>query len=119
MASYHKDKLHELLKELAAEFIELESNRTSLITVTDIDLAPDESKGTIFITVFPSEKEDAAVDFINRRSRDFKDFIKKKRARIRRLPNMRFEIDRGEKNRQRIDELIYDDKLDEGGIKRS
>jgi ribosome-binding factor A len=109
--AYHKIKLHELLKELAAEFVELESNRTSLITVTGIEMAPNESRGTIFVTVLPTDKEDAAIEFMNRRSRDFKNFLKTK-ARIRTLPLMRFEIDHGEKNRQRIDELIYVDKDD-------
>jgi len=95
----------ELLQHLAAEFLNRESNRTSLITVTNIDLASDLGNAVIFFTVLPKERTDAALDFLKRRRSDFRDYVRS-HAKLKRIPRFDFEVDRGELNRQHIDNLI-------------
>jgi ribosome-binding factor A len=95
-----KDEIH----RLAAEFLQRESNYLSLITVTDISLSNKGTHVTIFFTVLPIEKEKAALDFIKRKRGEFRSYVMEK-SRIGRVPFFDFEIDGGEKNRQRIDEL--------------
>jgi ribosome-binding factor A len=97
-------KTEELLKHLAAEFLQRESNRQSLVTVTGIELYDKRSKARILITVFPEDKQEAALDFARRKRSEFRDYLKK-HARIHRLPQIDFDIDLGEKNRQRIDRI--------------
>jgi ribosome-binding factor A len=92
------------IREKAAEFISHESNRTSLITVTSVVLSNDESRATIYITVLPSEKEEAALDFLKRQRSDLRDFLKKE-IRSMRVPFLDIAIDMGEKNRQKIQEI--------------
>lgn len=103
--SYRKEKLPELISHLAAEFIALESNRTSLITITGCKLSTDGKRTTILYTVLPENQEQAAKDFISRRRLDFKHYIQDK-SRIGRIPHLNFMLDAGEKNRQKIDFLL-------------
>ena len=93
------------IKELAALFLGRENNRTSLITVTGANCSPDMKKATIFITVLPSDKEDNALQFVKRQRGDLREFLKKNLP-IKTIPFIDVAIDLGEKNRQKIDELL-------------
>ena len=99
------EKVANLIKELGAQFLERENNRTSLITVTSCNTSPDLKRATLFITVLPDEKEKDALSFVKRRRSDLRDFLKKN-IRIKVIPFIDIEIDKGEKNRQKIDELL-------------
>jgi ribosome-binding factor A len=101
-------KAGEIVQQLTAEFLSRESNRTSLITVTGIDLSPDMGRATILVTVFPEDKVKGALDFLNRKRDDVRIHLKQN-SKLRRLPRISFAIDEGEKNRQRIDELLSED----------
>lgn len=109
MGSFHHIRINDTIKHLAAEYLQRESNRTSLITVTSVDLYDHDSKATILITVLPEDKERVVLEFARRHRPEFRDFLKEK-ARLRVIPFIDFEIDLGEKNRQRIDELTINDK---------
>lgn len=105
--SLRTERVSELLRHLAAEFLERESDRTTMITVTDARISNNLNRATIFFTVYPEEKEDVALAFAKRQRREFKDFVKKK-SRMKRIPMFDFAIDEGEKNRQHIDRLSKD-----------
>ncbi len=90
--------------ELAAAFLQKESNGQALITVTRADVSPDLAKATVYFTVLPQELEQQALDFAKRQRTDFRTHIKKT-LELRRLPFFDFVIDEGEKSRQRLDEL--------------
>ena len=104
MTENRDQKLKDLIKETSAEFLQKEGNYTSLLTVTDISLSDRGNQATIFFTVLPENKEKAALDFVKRKRAEFREYFKSK-ARMRALPFFDFEIDRGEKNRQKIDEI--------------
>ncbi len=97
-------KLKEVLRELAAEFFSRESNRQSLITITDVDVYARGSRARILMTVLPVEKEEAALDFAHRQLTDFKRYVMEK-SRIGHVPFFEVSIDVGEKNRQKMDEI--------------
>ena len=97
-------RLSQIILDLATKFIETESNRVSLITVTKVELANRGKLATILFTVFPDTEEVAVIEFLKRRRSDFRDFVKAK-SRIPRIPFFDFMIDLGEKNRQKIDKL--------------
>ena len=59
--SLRDEKMMGQIKELAARFFSLESNRTSLITVTSVSLSDNGKEATVFFTVFPEDKEDAVL----------------------------------------------------------
>lgn len=81
-----------------------EANRNALITVTRVVLSDDMQRAIIYITVLPDSYEAPAVEFANRNRTELRDFFK---TRVRRSPpkDITFEIDMGEKNRLRLDEL--------------
>ncbi len=103
------EKVANKIKELSAEFLARENNRTSLITVTKADCSPDMKKATIYITVIPDNKEKTALEFAKRKRPELRDHLKKNLP-IKVIPFVDIEIDIGEKNRQRIDELLKENK---------
>ena len=99
------EKVANNIKELAAQFLGRENNRTSLLTITYCTVSPDLKKATIFMTVLPSSKEDNALGFVKRNLKDLREFLKKN-LEIKIIPFLDVKIDQGEKNRQKIDELL-------------
>ena len=104
MKSERQEKMEVELLKLASNFIARESNKTALITATRCDLSPDFKNGTIYITVLPEDKERAGLEFLKRHLHELRDYIKKNMD-MRVIPFFQVEIDMGEKNRQRIDEI--------------
>jgi ribosome-binding factor A len=103
--SDRKEKVGNRIKELSAIFLERENNRTSLVTVTSCDCSPDLKRATIYITVLPDNMEHDALDFAKRKRGELRDFLKKN-LQIKTIPFIDIAIDQGEKNRQKIDELL-------------
>lgn len=102
----HRDRRTEdLIKEMAGKFLSIESNRTSLVTVTNINLYNRGKNVTIFFTVLPEDKEKAVEDFTKRKRGEFREYMKSN-SRLPIIPFVDFEIDLGEKNRQNVDRLI-------------
>ena len=99
------EKVANHIKELTAGFLSRVDNRTSLITVTSATCSPDLKRATVFITVFPTEKEKPALEFAKRQRGELREFLKKTLT-IKIIPFLDIAIDLGEKHRQKIDELL-------------
>lgn len=97
-------KLKENIRELAAEFFSRQSNRTSLITITDVEILNRGSKARILATVLPEGEEKTAIDFMHRQLTAFREHVMNN-SRIGHIPFFEVAIDYGEKNRQHIDEI--------------
>lgn len=96
---------------VAQDFFQRESSGASLITVTRAEVSADLRHGTIFITVLPESKEEAALDFGKRMRSELRHTVMK-RLPIKVIPFFEVEIDYGEKNRQHVDELLRKEKLE-------
>src|SRR3989344_5388889 len=96
-----------LIKEAAADFLNKESNRVALMTITRADISSDLRNATVYFTVLPDTYEDEALNFARRKRAEFKDYLKS-HLRLKRIPFIEFEIDKGEKHRQRIDDVTRD-----------
>ncbi|MEK7614441.1 MAG: ribosome-binding factor A [Patescibacteria group bacterium] len=99
-----QEKVSELLRNITAEFLEKESNRESLITVTNAIVSPDLKKAVVYITVLPEDKEPAALLFAKRKRKELRNYVKSK-TKFRALPFLDIEIDKGQKLEQKISEL--------------
>ncbi len=108
--SFRKEKVNNEIKEVVANFLEKEGNNLSLITVTSVDVSPDLKNAKILISVLPENKEKAALDFCKRKRSEIKNEIKKK-MNLRVIPFVDIEIDKGEKNRQKIHDLLLEEGL--------
>jgi ribosome-binding factor A len=110
--SNRNEKIGEILRDLGARFLMLYGNTSSLLTVTRVEMSKDGKYATIFFTVLPASQtgkptdlEKTALEFAKRKRSEFKQFVKEN-SKLGRIPLLDFEIDLGEKNRQRIDSLL-------------
>ena len=103
--SNRNERLTEILHDLGARFLNLNGNKSSLLTITKVELTRDAKHATIFFTVFPDNFEKTALEFAKRKRGEFKEFVKEN-SQLGRIPLLNFEIDFGEKNRQKIDSLL-------------
>lgn len=95
----------EEVAKVAARFIERESNRTSLVTVTRAYLTSDFSQATIFVTVLPESRETAVLHFLTRQMGDLRREVSEE-LRLPKKPNFSVAIDRGEQNRQAVERAL-------------
>ncbi len=102
MSTFKQERFEEILRDCAARFLSIESNRKSMITVTRVETNDRGGTATIFFTVFPEEQEAAVLDFVKRKRSEFREFVKGN-ARLMKIPFFDFEIDKGEKARYKID----------------
>jgi ribosome-binding factor A len=102
--SKKEEQTKEALIHLAGEFLAREAGPQSLITVTRAEMSPDMKYITLFISVFPESEEKKALEFCKRERSAFRDFVIDKSS-LHFPPTLDFELDIGEKNRQRIDDL--------------
>ena len=103
--SNRSEKIKQILHDLGARFLTHNGNGVSLLTVTRAHLSSDEKRATIFFTVFPEAQEKTALEFAKRKRSEFKEFVKE-HSKLGRIPLLDFDIDMGEKNRQKIDSLL-------------
>ncbi len=108
--SIRQEKVNNEIKAVVAKFLEAESNNLSLITVMSVDVSPDLKNAKILISVLPEGKEKAALDFCKRKRSEIKQELKKK-MNLRVIPFVDIEIDKGEKNRQKIHDLLLEQGL--------
>ena len=99
------EKVTRLVKELFAQFLNRESTNASLISVTMATVSPDLKKATIYITALPESQEKTALLFAKRKRPEMREFLKK-HMQTKNVPFLEVMIDMGEKNRQKIDELL-------------
>jgi ribosome-binding factor A len=103
--SFKKARLEEIVREYAAQWFARESNRKSMITVTRVESNEKGNMVTVYITAFPESQEEAALDFARRNLSEFRAFVRYE-SRIMKTPFFAFEIDKGEKARQKIDAAL-------------
>lgn len=103
------EKTTSLVKELVAEFLGREAGAQSLITVTDLQMSSDRKRALVFLSIFPDAMAQRAIEFANRKRSEIKEHIRSK-SRMRMAPHLEFVLDTGEKNRQRIDEILHEDQ---------
>lgn len=93
-----------LIAEIAAEYFNIEANKSSLITITRSEMLDKGRRCNIYISVLPTEKEEDALEFVKRKRNDFRRFVTNKKI-FGFTPRFDFLLDLGERNRQRIDEI--------------
>ena len=104
MSENRSERITRIVKEAAANFMQKESNGTSLITITNVRLSNDEKYVNILFTVLPDDKEEAVLEFAKRMRSEFRQYIKQN-TKLGRIPTFDFQIDLGEKHRQKIDTI--------------
>jgi ribosome-binding factor A len=104
MREIKRERTGEVLHRLAAKFILENSGKTSLVTVTRVELSPTGKESKIFFTTLPEDQEDTVLKFLERKTQEFKRYVRDE-SRIGFVPHIDFKIDYGERNRQRLDQI--------------
>ncbi len=99
------EKFEELIRRAAATFLERESNGDAMISVTHVSVTPDLRQAKVFLSVFPADKEAAVLHFAMRNGGEMRGYLKEHLS-TKTIPFVTFEIDLGEKARQKIDDLL-------------
>lgn len=102
--NHHDGRATEQIAHEAANFIRQEAGPESLITVTRAILGSHGDRATVFVSVFPEEKTQSALFFLELNRQAFSEHLKT-HTRLKPLPRITFMPDNGEKSRQRLDEL--------------
>ena len=76
------ERLGEILRDLAARFLLVNGNNSSLLTVTHVNLTDKGKYATILFTVFPDTFEKTALEFAKRKRSEFREFINANRLDI-------------------------------------
>ncbi len=106
--AHRNEKLTSELRNLAGDFLKEAAGAGSLVTVTDVRLSDNAERALIAFTVFPETAEARALRAAKRREKSFR-YYASDHIRTRHIPVISFAIDAGEKNRQRIDELLREE----------
>lgn len=103
--SRRQNKVSEEIAHKAGEFLVANVRAGgALTTVTRADISPNLRNVTIFVSILPKSREEEMMVTLKRLRTDFHDYLKEKMV-IRDVPTVDFQLDLGEENRQRIDEL--------------
>ncbi len=85
----------EIVAREAAQFIMREAGNDSLITVIRAESASHGDRILVFVSIFPEEKAQAALNFLERHREAFSDHLKT-HTRLRPLPRIDFLLDNRE-----------------------
>lgn len=105
---YHRERLGEALREEIETILEgeLGDPRIGLANVSEVHLAPDSRSAHVFVVVQGSEAEgDRTLAGLNA-ARGYIRHELAERLKLRRAPELFFEVDRSHEYQARIDELL-------------
>lgn len=111
-SKFRGEKIESALIRIAAEFIRREASPASLITVTGVHFEERANSATFSVSVLPDAEAERALAFLNRKRSELQEHMKT-HIRIRSIPFLTFVLDKGEKNRQRIDEIAEESGVNE------
>jgi ribosome-binding factor A len=105
MEHNRSEKIAIHIKEIASTFIERESNKSALISITRVEMADRDRSAMIYISVLPESGELSALNFLKRKRAEMRDAIKA-RLRVRTIPFLDVQIDSGQKALHNIEALL-------------
>lgn len=100
-----QQRVAELIRQEAAQFINNNLPPQPLVTVTRADVSKDLKQSTVYFTALPVEQERRALKLIKQKAHLFRGHMKN-RLTIKNIPFFTFAIDEGEKMRQKIEDLF-------------
>lgn len=108
MASRRIERLNEQIKREITEILryEVKDPRIGAVTVMDVRTTPDLSLARVYVTLMGGDEERAQMLEGLRAAAPFIRTELGSRLRIRRVPELRFELDRSLEHAQRIEELL-------------
>jgi ribosome-binding factor A len=106
MKQERRGRWESIIQAKASEYLNSNSDTSSLITVTRVELDEKGKVAHVLLSILPETRESQAIAFAKRHERDIRRELEREHSGF--VPFISCELDRGEKNRLRIDELSGD-----------
>jgi ribosome-binding factor A len=105
-------KIREEIKRQLGEILEFEARdpRLEFVTVMDVRVSPDLQRATVYISTVGEELSEEEVVKVMEEHRGFFRSELAKRLRLRRTPELHFEIDFVERYARRIEQLLQQER---------
>jgi|SRR3989344_1038277 len=100
-----QEKLNAVLQEVIARFLHDVFGAAPLVTVTVVMVSADMRNAKALISVFPEKETPKVIKTLERKHGALGRYLAA-HTRMKYIPVVLFEIDRGEENRRRIEELL-------------
>lgn len=112
MGSFRIKKVNKLILELMSQILQAECQfpDNSLVTILGVETSKDLLYSKITISVFPAEKRQTALDYLNKNIYELQQFLNKK-LDMHPVPKIRFALDATEEEAAKIEKLLK--KLEE------
>lgn len=105
-----QEKINALTRRLAAEFLQCAFRiENVLVSVMAAEVSKDLKRAKIFVSVLPETREKEIFTLLKKENKNFRAYLAKN-LKTKYLPDPLFEIDRTEKTRQRIEEILKKEK---------
>lgn len=108
--SFRKQQLNSLIRNELATFIqrEIEFPIGSLVTLIEVQVAPDFETGIAMVSVLPSDKKDEALAILKSNRALAQTFLFK-RLKMAKVPQIRFEYDGGSEKSAAIEKILLNE----------
>mgnify|MGYP001558779519 CR=1 FL=1 len=103
--TFRQEKLNVQLTKIIAEFLRNEFGASPLISVIHVLIAHGLREARVRIAVFPEKEEKRVLSLLRKKRAELNRYLAL-HTKMKYLPSVTFEIDSGEKNRKRIEELL-------------
>ncbi len=106
---FRKERMASLIKDIASSFLKLKGGSGVLISATRVGISRDFKNVTVFVSVFPEDKESDVINALKNKNWELKNYTKKQ-LKMKFLPQFKFEIDKEEKARQRMEKILNEEE---------
>ena len=103
--AFRKEKINSLLKNIVGSFLKTNIIPGTLVTITQVEISRGLRYAKIFLNIFPEEKEDYVLKLLKNKAGELRNYVKP-RLKMKFLTHFEIEIDKGEKARQRMEEVL-------------
>jgi ribosome-binding factor A len=103
--AFRQQKVDSLLRNIVSSFIKNKFYSGTLISVMKVETSKDFKKANIFISIFPEKKEKEILELLKKEMTELKNYAKSK-FKMKFLPFFEIKIDKDEKKRERIEEIL-------------
>ncbi len=103
--AFRQEKIASLIGKIAASFIKSRIGPGTVVSVTGVDVSNDLKKARVLISVFPENEEEEIFASLKKKEKELRDYAKP-RLKMKFLPSFEIEMDRGERNRQRLEKIM-------------
>ena len=100
-------KVNELLKQEVSGLIlrELDFNRDTMVTITEVSTSPDLQQAKVKVSIMPFFKAEKILKILNSQVFNLQKLLNKK-LKMKIVPKIRFELDKSEERKTRIEKLF-------------